>query len=86
MLGVPSAFAKPCETRLTPRPPTGCPRLVKSRRKLKCASFTVVALIALVSAQRQQLRAPVVSASNPGTLAPLCAVGYGLSRLKSSIK
>ena len=75
MLSVPSALTNPCDARLTPSPPMGCPRFVLSRMKLIRNSLTIVAPKLFVSPNVKSCARPVVAAEKPGTLAPLCATG-----------
>ena len=60
----------PCDARLTPTPPTGWPRSVASRIKLKWNSFTAVELSVLVSPSASSCARPEFRALKPGTFAP----------------
>ena len=78
MPGVFWPTTNPWDARLTPTPPTGWPRSVASRMKLKWNSLTAVELSVLVSPRASSCARPEFRALKPGTFAPPCATGYGL--------
>ena len=79
MLGVPLLGTNPCDASVVPTLPTGVPRMLTSRRYEACSWLTVREPNVLVSLRLISWARPSVAASNPGTVAPPCCVGYGLS-------
>ena len=79
MPGVPGPVTKPCEASVTPRPPLGWPTLLALCVRLTWKSFTVFWLSGFAISNDQSCARPVVNASKPGTFAPPCWPGYGLS-------
>ena len=74
MLGLPSA-SEALRDEAYAGPPTGWPRSVLLRMIAEWSSFTIVAPKVLVSPSAKSCARPVVMASKPGTLAPLCTTG-----------
>jgi hypothetical protein len=87
MPGRPLSHDEALRCKLVPTPPTGFPKSVKSRMKLKWNSFTAVAPNVLVSLRFENCDASQIHGVESWNIrSALRYVGYGLFSEKSSMK